>query len=127
MGRDVRVPFTYITVPILNDDFSVIVSWGDEAEAYPYLKKFTGTDEFIHILEKSEAVFWTSEKHTCLPVMYIKVSPDDIIFMSLVAHEAVHCIDCILDAIGEGKTKELVAHSVGAIVRAVSKRLQENN
>lgn len=112
----------YVTVPIFNHEYKVVVCWGD----VKYLKKLledyhyepdTVTNRVLQE-ETEERRGVTFHQHRCYSVIWVDADlpVDDAI--GTLAHEAVHAVDYTFDAIGENVYhSEVFAHSVGAIVR----------
>lgn len=114
-----------VSVPILNNEYKVIVCWGSEqfirkvATLYHYPKDDTVT------LGKRRGV--TYRRHDCHPLIVLPRSPKTPQEIGTLAHEATHAILDIYDKVGEDNiahTEEVFCHSVGAVVREVLKKLK---
>ena len=118
--------FTHIKVPILNNEYFVLVAWGEQKKAIPWLIKKTG-HYFIDkkFLDTGRAHYFKSDLYMCLPVIYMNVPIKGLEFHASLSHEATHAIECIWKHIGEDTHTEVYAHSCAAIVRAVTKEIRK--
>lgn len=109
----------YLTVPVLNDQYIVVVTWGDPEQVQNVLKQWHYPDydnaEFINRLNGNQGT--TFVRDGCHPVIAMPGKPKTACHISTLAHEAVHAVAHIFDAIGEHLDGEAFAHSVGAVVR----------
>lgn len=106
-----------IVVPILNDEYKVVVCWGGENWIEKVLTSWG--HENIHLLDLENMrgqTFWTKD---CAPVIVLRHRPKTGEEIGALAHEAVHAVSWIFDRIEEESRSEVFAHSVGAIVRKV--------
>lgn len=102
-------------IPIINDEYSVIVCWGEEAYIRKILKKYGYKDDNIFGTDAG-ATYHDSLKDPVIALKGYPVSPEEV---GVLAHEATHAVKFIFDEIGEKSIDEVFAHSVGAIVREV--------
>jgi len=115
-------PLVHIKVSILNDDFYVTVCWGNLKEAEKYIVSITDQETKVD-MARSYARYWSIASFVYMPVIYVNLPVGDERFHSSLAHEAVHAINAIWEYIGEESKDEIYAHSIGAIVHAVDKEL----
>ncbi len=108
-----------IRIPILNDEYSVIVCWGDIKYIEGVLKAWGhGLDgmkskTFIH---SRGATFYYENCHPIIVLIRKPKTPEEI---GTLAHEACHAVVNIFNKISELEYDEVFAHSVGAVVRKV--------
>ena len=114
----------WFRVPILNDEWGVWVAWGDAPTLNAFLRRRHLSDgdalEDDHWGRRRGACAWVScrEPVICLPGPP-SFEPDTL---GAIAHEASHAVNHILRSIEvESVDEEIVAHSVGAVVRAAAK------
>lgn len=118
-----------IVVPILNDEYCVVVVIGDIKQLKKELKKCNypeenQTDEFISNASYIREGFTVSNPR-CHPVIFLKNNPTTPNSIATLAHEATHAINDIFKKLQETpEAEEFYAHSVGAIVR---KTLESRN
>lgn len=114
---------TDLRVPILNTEYAVVVAWGDVATLNRVLKKW-GYPEYDQLSEFNMRgrCIW---HHQCHPVILLPSPPRDHTEIATLAHEAVHAVFHVLDAIGATLDTEIIGHSVGAIVRETLKRVEK--
>ncbi len=105
-----------IIIPILNNEYKVVVCWGDKAFVKRILKdcghKFT--DEDLDWNQCRGRFFSTAFRHG---VIALPKKPRSAEEMGNLTHEAVHAVFDIFEWIEEEHCDEVFAHSVGAIVR----------
>jgi hypothetical protein len=109
-----------IIIPILNDEYKVIVCFGNPDRISKVLKSW-GHQEHATIggvEDRRGACFYTKG---CHPVIALPRKPKTPTEIGTLAHEATHAIEYIFDAIQQEFRGELVAHSVGAVVRGCLK------
>jgi len=104
-----------IEVPILNEEYSVYVLWGSPEKARNWLAKYFG-DKSLTVEDFAGWRGRTFYKRECMPVIWVSTHK---YFWASLAHEAVHAIEYIWEYVGEKDVREIYAHSVGAVVRAV--------
>lgn len=109
-----------IKIPILNDEYSVIVCWGSVQTIKKVVKAWhKGDADVVMWLENNRGVCYYKFGHH--PIIAMPCFPKTSAQIGTLAHEAVHAVKYILDAIQEKSTDEVFAHSVGAIVRLTLK------
>lgn len=107
----------YIEIPILNNEYVVIVCFGNASEVMKVLKAWH------YPKEELEASCFDTKRGLCFsqtglhPVIALPAIPKTGEEIGTLSHEAVHAIAHIFDAISENLGGELFAHSVGAVVR----------
>lgn len=111
-----------ITVPILNDEYKVIVCFGNQKQIEKTLKRWGHTLYNNEVLNYNRGnVFHTNG---CHPVIVLPRFPKTSIEIGTLAHEAVHAVGYIFSMIGQQQAEEVYAHSVSAIVRNVLKKMK---
>lgn len=110
---------TSIVVPIFNDEYKVIVCFGDEKVVRRVLKDWGHDKNQVDQadLDKRRGSCFYAEN--CHPVIAMPRYPKTAEEIGTLAHEAFHAVDNIFDKIQDYKGHEVFAHSVGAIVRHV--------
>jgi len=103
-----------IEIPILNNQYKVIVCWGDNKYVRRVLKHY-GYNEDKDVFGDAEAL--TFNERLLHPVIALRRFPETPEDIGTLAHEAVHAVKYIFDHIEEQSSDEIFAHSVGAIVR----------
>ena len=111
-----------IEVPILNNEYKVIVCFGTPEHIEKVLKKYGHKlDTKSSIIGNRGTCFYSSkENHPVIALPTFPKTPEQI---GTLAHEAVHATEDIFIKIGQPPSGELFAHSVGAIVRTVLIRI----
>jgi len=111
---------TEIVVPILNTEYKVVVCWGSKK----YIEKLGSS--YGHTVELDGDFrgkhFYTKGSYPLIVLFQPPVTPE---FVGTLAHEAVHAVESILFTIGEDGAEEILAHSVGAVVREVLSHQRE--
>lgn len=111
-----------IIVPILNDEYSVVVVIEDiqtvkNVMRYCNYPKNNQTIDFINSSVEGRDGF-TLLNPRCHPIIWLKKSPTDADSISTLAHEATHAINDIFKKLEETpEAEEFYAHSVAAIIR----------
>lgn len=113
-----------VLIPILNNEYKVVVCLGDMKYLRKTLVRYnynpeTVTESFLAEQTENRRGVTFRENH-CYSVIWVNsdLSANDSI--GTLAHEAVHAVDFIFEAIDENMYHaEIFAHSVGAIVRTV--------
>ena len=107
-----------LIVPILNNEYKVIVCWGDSREIGKVLKKHGHSPEDTHssLLNNRGVCFYSKD---CHPVIALPHKPRTAEQIGTLSHEAVHAIEDIFLKVSQPIGGEIFAHSVGAVVRAV--------
>lgn len=111
-----------VTVPILNHEYKVVVCWGNlkhlrKTLINHYYNPDNVTQTMLeHETEQRRGV--TFREHRCYPTIWINADLSAQDSIGTLAHEAVHAVDFIFEAVDETLYhSEIFAHSVGAIVR----------
>lgn len=116
-GRKLRQLAGYARIPIFNDEYAVHIVWGDKNLAERMYKKVMPTRIDLLRLENNRGVcFYERGYH---PFIYVSALPNDKHFFATIAHEAVHAIEHIFNAIGQPLGEEIFGHCVGAVVANV--------
>jgi hypothetical protein len=108
-----------IAISVLNDEYKAIFCWGNPDEVQKVMKKYHYPEESLKLANfpGRGACFYCDG---CPPIITMPKKPQTPTEIGTLAHEAVHAVLDILKKIGEdGGCEEVVAHSVGAIVRKV--------
>lgn len=111
----------WIKIPIFNDEYYVIVVFGNVKtvalclEAWHYPKDDVTKSSVERSLAGKRGVCFYS--HGCHPIIAMPQRPKTPDHWGTLAHEGTHAIEHVLDSIGERTQNEILAHSVGAIVR----------
>lgn len=108
-----------VVVPILNTEYSVVVVWGKEWFVRQVIKDYEHDDVDLLYGRVRGQHFHTSGRHE---LIYLSRPPSDPEMIGTLAHEACHSVESILDTIGQSVSGEILAHSVGAVVREVLKQ-----
>ena len=111
-----------IEIPILNDEYKVIVCWGDRKFINRVGKNYFYEDTEICLRDKDRGTCWTNPLNH--PIIVLPKSPKTPIEIGTLAHEALHAVWNIFNKINNPNDKlndEVLGHSVGAIVRGVLK------
>lgn len=117
-----NTPSKSITIPILNHEYKVVVCWGDLIHLKKTLTEHHYNPDNItktfleEQADKRRGV--TFREHLCYPTIWIGANLPASEAIGTLAHEAVHAVDFIFEALDENMYhSEIFAHSVGAIVR----------
>ena len=106
-----------ISIPILNNEYRVIVVYGDATYVQKVLKqkgyKPKVSKKFLE--ENRGACFYN--KNCVDPIIFLPKKPETPEEIGILAHEAVHAIDFLFQHLGEHHYDEIFAHSVAAVVR----------
>lgn len=107
-----------IVIPILNDEYKVIVCFGEPKYIDKVLKQWGHKVANIYLdCENRRGIcFWTKGCHPVIAMRNFPKTPEEI---GTLAHEAIHSIGHIFSMIEQEFAEEVFAHSVGAIVRTV--------
>lgn len=105
-----------IIIPILNNEYPVIVCWGDTKFIKQVLKKYGHKydDEDFNWDKYGGRFFGLEGKDGVIVLPKKPKTPEEV---GDLAHEAVHAVKYIFDHVEEKSIDEVFAHSVGAIVR----------
>jgi len=106
-----------IVIPILNDEYKVIVCWGDSDYIGKTLKQwwYPNFDE-SWLIDRRGVTFHSKN---CHPIIALPKEPKTGEEIGSLAHEAVHAVADIFRKIDQDIAEEVYAHSVGAIVRKI--------
>jgi hypothetical protein len=106
---------TEIIVPVIGDDYKVIVAWGTK----PALQKIIRSWGYFtyDLNEMGRGVCLMSASNH--PVVLLDHAPDTAEYIGTLAHEVYHAVDHIFDFIAENSRDEMFAHCISAVVRAV--------
>lgn len=112
-----------ISIPILNNEYKVIVCWGDLKQIVKtlnrwYYPKGVANSTFTNDTMKNRRGV-TYYHGSCHPVIALPRKPRTAAEIGTLAHEAVHAIEDIFDKVCQPIGGEIFAHSVGAVVRGV--------
>lgn len=109
-----------IVIPILNDEYKVIVIFGDPKQISKTLKDWNHDERVTggNVEDRRGVCFYTKG---CHPVIAMPRKPKTPAEYGTLAHESVHAVEYIFESISEHRVGELFAHSVGAVVRGVLK------
>lgn len=110
----------YIVIPIFNDEYKVIVCWGN-LRLIKRLMRDWGFDvlaEQKDLDSRRGVTFYAKECHPLIALPAYPKSPAEI---GTLAHEATHAVTNIFEKLDERTYDEAFAHSVGAVVRTVLK------
>jgi len=109
-----------IIIPILNDEYKVIVCWGTPEKIKKAMKSWGHQQQNVagEVEDRRGVCFYTKGCHPLIAMPRKPKTPTEI---GTLAHESVHAIEYIFDAISEPTRGELFAHSVGAVVRGALK------
>lgn len=114
-----------VTVPIFNHEYKVVVCWGSATHlkkvlSEHYYPKDALLDE--HRLNRRGVTFIN---HRCYPVIWIDANLAVSDALGTLAHEAVHAVESIFEAIEEDlRHSEIFSHAVGAVVRETVKAMK---
>lgn len=104
-----------IKISILNDEYSVIVCWGDTKYIGKTIKRWHKDIADIMLDGNYRGrCYYKAGYHPIIALPSYPKTPEQI---GTLAHEAVHAINNIFDMVSEHQRDEIFAHCVGAIVR----------
>ena len=107
-------------VYVFTDEYSVFVHYGSYKQANEFARLYQikqGCDEIHELPEHCEGACLQTSK--TMPIIWLEPKRKDKNFMSVLAHEACHAMDDIIETTGiEDESGEFRAYGVGAIVRA---------
>lgn len=110
----------YKVVPILNEEYKVIVCIDTAKNGFKKLQEYNkkASEKFsIDDFDTRGKAFDFQNSHGQYP--FIWIDKDLEYPYATISHEAVHAVEYIFSYIGEKSHDEVFAHSVSAIVRAV--------
>ena len=107
-----------LVIPILNNEYKVIVSWGDLKYTKNLMRIWGYKDpaEQKDLDNRRGVCFYNKE---CVPVIVLPRFPKTAEEIGTLAHEAFHAINNIFEKLDEPIHDEVFAHSIGAVVRQV--------
>ena len=105
-----------IKIPVLNNEYYVIVIFGDSNIVSKFLKRNGFKDTNGDYEGNRGLTYYESDCHPVIALPRKPKTPEEI---GDLAHEAVHAVKYVFDFIGEESIDEVFAHCVGAIVREV--------
>ena len=109
-------------IPILNNEYKVIVVWGSPKKIYEVVTEYghqTTIDKTkLKFQENRGGCYMTEGRY---PVIAMLQKPKTAENIGTLAHEATHAIEDIFQTIAEDSRGEVYAHSIGAIVRGALK------
>ena len=105
-----------IRIPILNDEYKVIVRWGTDSYTRKLGKKYHYDVDTV-IPDDCRGITFTGFQK--FPLIILRGYPKEPAEFGTLAHEAYHAVSFILAAIHEPNCEEIIGHSIGAIVRSV--------
>ena len=112
-----------IEIPILNNEYKVIVYFGNSKGLKKVLKRYHFPKSKDHkVLAGKRGICILADR--CHPVIALPQRPQTFESCGTLAHEAVHAVAFILNYINQTDVGEVFAHSVGAVVRVA---LEEND
>lgn len=111
-----------IVIPILNDEYKVIVCFGNDKDIAKILRSWhhKNQDMATALTNRRGVCFYGEGCHPIIAMPSYPTTPEEI---GTLAHEATHAIVDIFLKIQEPVTGELFAHSVGAVVRNTLKNI----
>ena len=112
-----------VKIPILNNEYSVVVCNGTLKELSKTLKSYQYPEYSLKMVtevakNKRGLTFYG---HRCTPVIWIDSSRKKEDQIGTLAHEATHAINEIWKVLNETSYDEVFAHSIGAVVRETLK------
>lgn len=108
-----------VVVPILNDEYKVIVVMGNNNYLNKIAKTWGYPEGNVFLEEHRRGCCYY--RRECHPIIALRNKPSTAQEIGTLAHESIHAVYDILFNKIEEKTQaeEVVAHSVGAILRKV--------
>jgi hypothetical protein len=109
-----------IIIPIFNNEYKVIVCWGDVKYIGKILKSWHHDNDSVlrDMTDRRGVCFYAKDCHPVIALSRKPQTPEEI---GTLAHEAVHAIRNIFEKIQEESSDEVYAHCVGAVVRETLK------
>lgn len=111
-----------IIIPIINNEYKVVVCFGDKnylkkvLREWHYEKEFPAWNFIGSKLDRRGLCFY---EKGCHPVVYMPKFPKTPEEIGTLAHESFHAINDIFDKLEETSHDEVFANSIGAVVRIV--------
>jgi len=114
-----------LLIPILNDEYKVIVCWGSSKSIKRVLESWSyPAEEITSSLFDCQGVCFLAKE--CHPVIALPERPQTAEQIGTLAHEAVHAIEDIFLKVNQPLNGEIFAHCVGAIVRGTLRASKRN-
>lgn len=104
-----------VSIPILNNEYKVIVCWGPISTTIKILNNWGYDDVEPEMFANHRGITFT--RRSCHPVIVLPKFPKSASEIATFTHETVHAVSDIFEKIGETSRGEIFAHSVGAVVR----------
>lgn len=118
-----------LVVPVLNHEYKIVVCWGDLKHLRKTLLDHHYNPDHVtktfldEQTENRRGV--TFREHRCYPTIWLDANLQASEAIGTLAHEAVHAVDFIFQAVDEDLIhSEIFAHSVGAVVRETLKAMK---
>jgi len=115
----------WLKIPILNNEYYVIVCVGQPKEVMKFTRKHFEDKEIPEKEFTDDTRGKSFSRKGYPPLLYIKLKSSDTDFFGTLAHEAVHAVQNIWEIIGEENHGEVFAYSVGAIVRETARFIKK--
>jgi hypothetical protein len=107
-----------IVIPILNDEYKVVVCWGSKNFVNKVGKDYGYKDNEVSIKDDCRGRIWYEER--LYPIIVLHKRPSNPTEVGCLAHESFHAVNYIYHYIGESISgSEIFAHSIASIVRNV--------
>ena len=121
--KDKKETVEEIIIPILNNEYKVIVCFGSPKEIKKVLRKWGHHPADIVLdVEGRRGICYHTKN--CHPVIAMPSFPKNAKEIGTLAHEAIHAIGYIFRMIEQDSAEEVYAHSVSAIIRTVLEGLK---
>lgn len=104
----------YLEIPILNDEYKVIVFFGSAKDAEKIALKWSHQPHRVSWDDNRGITYFTQGCHPVIAMPRKPKTPDEY---GTLAHEACHAVEIIFNKIAQPVGDEVFAHSVGAVVR----------
>jgi hypothetical protein len=102
---------TNIEIPIINNEYKVLVSWGSLEDSKRFMKGWGHT--VLHSQERLDGfrgnTYYDAQCHPVIVLPHFPVTPAEV---GTLAHEAVHAVLNVFDKLDERSYDEVFAHSV---------------
>jgi hypothetical protein len=110
-------PAKHFEVPILNNEFRVVVVFGSPDDVKKVLNTYKYPNDAASAGDFNNSRGLTFTCSDCHPVIALPKAPRTPENLGTLAHEACHAVESIFRHIGQPVGNEVFAHSVGAVVR----------
>lgn len=115
----------HVKAIVLNEEYWVDVIWGGTLKQQQKFAIQKFCDDSIPMSMFGSGRGSVLRRPEYNPLIVMNITPKDKHFWATLAHESVHAIDEIWKMIEENAERhEVFAHSVGAVVAAVEKKLR---